>query len=171
MAEKQVTPPMIGFMENILTRTPAGTPTAMISIPRIWASAICSDWDASQRDPRHGLRRCLPRTIGSKHARLRLFQPLRYDLLSRWTRTLTESSGFTLQMYYDRTDRRDPLFSERRNTGDVDFQYRFPLPGRQYITLGLGYRNTADQVSATGFSFFDRDHRMLELTEEQLPSG
>jgi iron complex outermembrane recepter protein len=84
------------------------------------------------------------------------------NILSRWTRTFDETSGFTLQMYFDRTDRRDPTLLERRNTGDVDFQHRLKLPGRQDLTWGLGYRASADQTAGTGANFFDPPDKVLQ---------
>ncbi len=64
------------------------------------------------------------------------------NLLGRWNRTLSESSDLALQVYYDRTFRREPTFQERRNTLDFDFQHRFKITGRQELTWGLGYRFT-----------------------------
>lgn len=64
------------------------------------------------------------------------------NLLGRWSRTLSKSSSLALQMYYDRTDRREPTFQEQRNTFDFDFQHRLQPTGRQELIWGLGYRYT-----------------------------
>ena len=77
------------------------------------------------------------------------------NLLSRWTRTLSESSNLALQVYYDRTFRREPTFQERRNTVDLDFQHRFKMTSHQELTWGLGYRYTrggTDSVSTIVFA-------------------
>ena len=64
------------------------------------------------------------------------------NLLGRWSRTLSETSNLALQIYYDRTFRREPRFQERRNTVDFDFQHRFKVTERQELIWGLGYRFT-----------------------------
>jgi iron complex outermembrane receptor protein len=64
------------------------------------------------------------------------------NLLGRWNRALSETSNLALQIYYDRTFRREPTFEEERNTVDFDFQHRFKLTGRQELIWGLGYRFT-----------------------------
>jgi len=84
------------------------------------------------------------------------------NILGRWSRTLSEKSGFTLQAYYDRADRRDPLIAEDHDTGDIDFQYRRPLPWRQDVTWGAGYRVTADRTGGVGFRAFDPQAQTVE---------
>jgi iron complex outermembrane recepter protein len=64
------------------------------------------------------------------------------NLLGRWNRTLSETSNLALQIYYDRTFRREPTFQERRNTVDFDFQHRFKATSHQELIWGLGYRFT-----------------------------
>ena len=64
------------------------------------------------------------------------------NLLGRWSRTLSETSDLALQIYYDRTFRREARFQERRNTVDFDFHHRFQIIGRQELIWGLGYRYT-----------------------------
>jgi iron complex outermembrane receptor protein len=50
-------------------------------------------------------------------------------LLSRWTHDLGDDSGWTLQMYYDRYDRRstNQIINASIDTYDIDFQHHFPL--------------------------------------------
>lgn len=62
------------------------------------------------------------------------------NLLGRWRRTLSETSDLALQVYYDRTFRREPTFQERRNTVDFDFQHRFRPTRSQELISGFGYR-------------------------------
>jgi iron complex outermembrane receptor protein len=59
---------------------------------------------------------------------------------ARWNRSFASGRALTVQAYYDRTNRQEPQFGERRDTVDVDLQYRFALPGRQDLVAGLGYR-------------------------------
>ncbi len=59
------------------------------------------------------------------------------NILFHWQRTLAEKKDFRLDAYYDNTTRHELNFGDERNTADVDFLYRFPLP-RQDISLGAG---------------------------------
>jgi iron complex outermembrane recepter protein len=62
------------------------------------------------------------------------------NLRTRWARSFSEGREVTVQVYYDRTNRHEPNFSEDRDTVDLDAQYRFALPGRQELVAGVGYR-------------------------------
>jgi iron complex outermembrane recepter protein len=94
------------------------------------------------------------------------------NLLSRWTRTLSETSSLALQVYYDRTFRREPTFQERRNTVDLDFQHRFKMTSRQELTWGLGYRYTrgdTDSVSTIVFAPVTRAVNLFsELVQDEI---
>ncbi len=77
------------------------------------------------------------------------------NLLGRWTRTLSENSGFKVQLYYDRTHRDIPqLFREDLATFDLDFQHRFPLGRRHDAVWGLGARRSADHVGNSAILAF-----------------
>jgi iron complex outermembrane receptor protein len=77
------------------------------------------------------------------------------NLLGRWTHTYAENSGSDIQVYYDYTHRRIPLwFEEHRHTLDVDYQHRQPVGARQDLVWGAGYRVTHDEVdNSQGLSF------------------
>ncbi|HTC62006.1 MAG TPA: TonB-dependent receptor [Candidatus Saccharimonadales bacterium] len=62
------------------------------------------------------------------------------NILGRWTRTFSEDNDVQLQVYYDRTNRREPNFGDLRNTFDVDYLQRFHLGSRHHISFGLGAR-------------------------------
>jgi iron complex outermembrane receptor protein len=62
------------------------------------------------------------------------------NLLGRWTRALSEKSNLVVQVYYDRTFRREPIFQEDRNTFDFDLQHRFQIIDHHELIWGLGYR-------------------------------
>jgi iron complex outermembrane receptor protein len=62
------------------------------------------------------------------------------NILGRWQRVYEEGRDFQLQIFYDRTNRYDPNFTDLRNTYDIDFLDRFRLPGRQQISWGFGAR-------------------------------
>ena len=67
------------------------------------------------------------------------------NLLGRWTRTLSEDSQFSIQAYYDHFENDPGLTAETRDTGDIQFEHRFPLNTRNDIVWGLGYRFTTDE--------------------------
>jgi iron complex outermembrane receptor protein len=69
------------------------------------------------------------------------------NLLARWQRRFAAESNLVFQVYYDRTERDDPLLiKEDRDTVDLDFQHRFPVADRHDLTWGLGYRLTRDDL-------------------------
>ncbi|MBI4664104.1 MAG: TonB-dependent receptor [Verrucomicrobia bacterium] len=72
------------------------------------------------------------------------------NLLGRYEHQWSEESDLRFQAYYDRAERRETAFGNIQETFDLDFQHRFPLPLRQDLVYGLGYRFLPDE-------FFNRD--------------
>src|SRR2546428_3253942 len=69
------------------------------------------------------------------------------DVIARWSRTLSEQSSLTAQLYYDRTHRDIPrLFGEDLDTYDVELQLSTRLGARHDLVWGLGYRNINDRT-------------------------
>jgi iron complex outermembrane receptor protein len=68
-------------------------------------------------------------------------------LLGRWRRE-GEKSSIRSRFYYDRTHRREPTFSEDRDTFDLDVQQHLTGRSRNEIVWGLGYRVTSDDVAS-----------------------
>jgi iron complex outermembrane receptor protein len=106
------------------------------------------------------------------------------NLIGRWSRALSQTSDLALQIYYDRTFRREPAFHERRNTVDFDFHHRFKLTGHQELIWGLGYRYTKDDIESVPtlvvspedradnlFSAFIQDEIMLVEDRLRLTLG
>jgi iron complex outermembrane receptor protein len=85
------------------------------------------------------------------------------NILGRWNRRLGERSGFSAQVYYDRTNRTEAYFDESRNTVDVDLQHRFAWDRRNDVVWGLGYRITGDQTTGVPTPFFDPQDRTTQL--------
>jgi iron complex outermembrane receptor protein len=78
------------------------------------------------------------------------------NVLGRWTRALTPESEIQAQVYFDHTWRKASItpalaFKDELQTYDAELHYRFPLPGRQNILLGAGYRMLRDY--AVNFPF------------------
>jgi iron complex outermembrane receptor protein len=85
------------------------------------------------------------------------------NVLGRFTRGLDGGSEITLQSYYDHTFRSDAFFSERRDTGDLDFQYRVPLPWQQEAVWGANYRVSDDHVVTPPTFQIVPDSRTVQL--------
>lgn len=83
------------------------------------------------------------------------------NILTRWTHTFNNKSDLKLQFYYDRTDRNELTFREIRDTYDLDFQHRFPLPLEQDFVWGLGYRLSADRLRDGSPLSFSPSHQNL----------
>jgi iron complex outermembrane receptor protein len=80
-------------------------------------------------------------------------------MLGRWNHTFSETSQMSLQMYYDRTNRTEPVGTEIRDTVDADLQHWFQLAGWNRIIWGLGYRFTRDRLDDTFTVTVDPDRR------------
>ncbi len=82
------------------------------------------------------------------------------NVLGRWTRQLDQDSDFSLQAYYDHTERDIPnTYNESRDTFDIDFQHHFNLFERHDILWGVGYRLTRDKIDNSLFASFMPDRR------------
>ncbi len=88
------------------------------------------------------------------------------NLLARWKRVLDDGDDIQVQVYYDRTDRDTPNYSEIRNTFDIDFLERIRLRGRQEISWGLGARvdPVDDRVVVSGLQFIPNKRTDYLLT-------
>ncbi len=88
-------------------------------------------------------------------------------ILGRFSHVFSDGNDAAFQAYFDRTERDDVMWEEWRNTVDLDFQHRFPVPigVPSEIMWGLAYRYTEDDVDE-GVATFDPDHR-----DENLYTG
>jgi iron complex outermembrane receptor protein len=76
-----------------------------------------------------------------------------HHLLARWQHKTSKSEGFTLQTYYDFTDRDELRGRERRTTFDVDFQQHIDS-GRHDLVWGAGFRLMSDDIMNTTMTSF-----------------
>ncbi len=95
------------------------------------------------------------------------------NVLGRWRRDLGEGSDLQVTAYYDRTSREEPDFAEKRNTFDVDFIHRLPLPGRQALLWGLGARlssgNTPELNPSVVFTPFQKTDKLFtEFVQDEI---
>ena len=110
------------------------------------------------------------------------------NILGRWSRTFSEKSNISLQLYYDRTHLDQPVPESRSednliviapagtleddlSTYDVDFQHSINIGERNHVVWGLAYRRTHDEVKnapALAFSpdVLDRNLYSIFLQDE-----
>jgi len=68
---------------------------------------------------------------------------------------LWQYDGLSVQAYFDRTSRSRLIFSEQRNTYDLDVKYHFDDITNHDIQLGAGYRLSNDLIRSTFTIFFN----------------
>lgn len=69
------------------------------------------------------------------------------NVSGKWNHSFSADSDLSVQLYYDRAERRGVVQRELRDTFDADSQYRFQLGNRQEIMVGAGYRFSEGQTS------------------------
>ncbi|MEK6233239.1 MAG: TonB-dependent receptor, partial [Planctomycetales bacterium] len=87
-------------------------------------------------------------------------------VLARWTHKIDDEREWSVQTYYDRTER-DAVFpalvlGNDRDTIDVDFQYQFPMGPCHQVVCGFGYRYTDDLIRNTPATSFIPNERPLD---------
>jgi iron complex outermembrane recepter protein len=72
------------------------------------------------------------------------------NVMGRWAHDFSAESSAELRAYYDRADYSTPVFSEERDTVNIDLQHRyaFTLGLKQEVTWGLGYRWTEGRATS-----------------------
>jgi iron complex outermembrane recepter protein len=77
------------------------------------------------------------------------------NLLGRVNRTFADGSAGTVQLYWDHTERDQPLaFHERLDTFDLQLQHAVHLGGNHHVVWGGGYRLGHDRVeNGAAFGF------------------
>jgi len=85
------------------------------------------------------------------------------NLLSRWSRTFSETASLQLQTFFDHSARDSSLLGEIRDTADIEFQHRFGLGERQQIVWGVGYRFSRDELENSSTIMLNPDNRTTHL--------
>lgn len=85
------------------------------------------------------------------------------NVLGKWVHNFSEDSELALKLYYDHTWRDRVVFSETRNTFDIDLQHRIKVGERNDIVWGLGYNVSADELDNTFMVSFDPSERTTQL--------
>ena len=96
------------------------------------------------------------------------------NVMARWDRNQGEGRSLELQVYYDRTNRREPNFADLRDTYDADFTQHWRLFSRNNITWGLGARfshgDDLEVVSGLTFMPAERTDRLLTaFVQDEIP--
>ena len=76
------------------------------------------------------------------------------NVIARWTRTLSDSSGFSLQLDWDQVRRELLGLYGANDQFNVDFSDHFDLGGRNAIIWGANYNLTSDTTAGTSDIFF-----------------
>jgi len=90
------------------------------------------------------------------------------NFLARFERKFSSESALQLQAYYDRAAFETDVEGTHNTQQilDFDLQHRFPLPGRQQVVYGLGYRYFPTKLEDTFKTTFSPNNR-----DQQLFSG
>lgn len=70
------------------------------------------------------------------------------NILGRYQHSISPTSEYSLQFYYDTYTRNEGLYIDRRDTLDLDFQHRFSLLDWNDIIWGLNYRFGHDGITS-----------------------
>jgi iron complex outermembrane receptor protein len=81
------------------------------------------------------------------------------NVLGRWTHTVSDTSDFSVQMYYDRLQRSDLELGYTLDTFDLDFQHRFALTKSQEVIWGGDLRFQSDSIRNTAIGTFNPANR------------
>jgi iron complex outermembrane receptor protein len=109
------------------------------------------------------------------------------NILGKWTRSYSENSELVIQVYADKTWRKDipSTISDRLNTFDFDLQHRFAAGKSNSILWGTGYRFMQNEMGHSTpfvgilpdkkemglFSFFVQDENVLVKERLKLTIG
>lgn len=139
-----------------------------------WRAGFRTDWQASARDlltlqgdyylQHTGEQVDLPQLTAPLSRRFIVENLNRGgNVLARWTRTFSDASHLSVQSYADHFQHWAGLTRERRDTGDLELEFRQPFAGRHDVIVGAGYRFTTDRFNTTPSLAWMPAHRDLRL--------
>jgi len=68
------------------------------------------------------------------------FEASGWNVLGRWQTELSPDSSWSVQAYYDYTNRDEAIVEQTHKTFDLDLQYQKQIAKRNSIVIGFGYR-------------------------------
>jgi iron complex outermembrane recepter protein len=77
------------------------------------------------------------------------------DVLSRWTRSYSPRSEFSLQFYYDGLSRDDVTVNANIHIFDIDFQDHLSFGARHDFIWGANYRTSSDSITTNSIVSFN----------------
>ncbi len=80
-----------------------------------------------------------------------------------WSRTLSDTSGLSLQTYYEQADRMAVAPEEKRKTKSFDFQHRFRAGSRNDFIWGFEVRHSEDETIGSETVALDPRNRTQRL--------
>jgi iron complex outermembrane receptor protein len=86
-----------------------------------------------------------------------------WNLTSRLKHAFSSTAGYTLQFYYDHTQRDEFLIQQSLDTLDVDFQNNFQLTDQQNAIWGLEYRSNLDNFRNTALTTLNPSSRNTQI--------
>jgi len=86
------------------------------------------------------------------------------NILARWKHTHSKSSSTTLQVFYDRTERKALPLEQSVDTFDLDFQHRLDIGDRHDFIWGFGQRLIYDDLDNTFTTTFTPGNRLNHTT-------
>lgn len=86
-----------------------------------------------------------------------------WSLLSRWTRTLSDSSELQVQAYAAGEDRDTDLITEDRSNQSIDVQQRFSPIEQHEIVWGLSYHSTQADTQGSFVLTLSDNHRRDDI--------
>jgi len=96
------------------------------------------------------------------------YAPAGQNILARLSRKLSDESDWSVQLYWDRTERSISGttysdFLQSCDTFDLDLQHRFPLAHNHSLIWGFGYRNTRNVNDGNFTMSFDPPIRSFDI--------
>lgn len=84
-------------------------------------------------------------------------------LIGNYKQFLSDGSNFSLKGYYDRYENYDYRITEKRDTGELEFQHQSQPWNNHEVIWGLGYRLTNYRLSDTDYISVSQNHRTDQL--------
>lgn len=78
-------------------------------------------------------------------------------IMSTWLHELNNRDSLQLKTYVDWEDREEQVYTYKRTTSDIDFQYNFAEAGANRFTWGLGARHIEDEAHGSFILSFSED--------------
>ncbi len=86
-----------------------------------------------------------------------------WNILGRWQKKLSTTSSWTLQAYYDYTNRDEALVKQIHKTFDLDMQYQTQIGKFNNLVMGFGYRAVDADFKTTFQVSIHPDQRSEDL--------